>query len=97
MWTGIINDLALYNRTLDQGEIRSIYESTSSDHNRMSNGLIGHWSFDENLDDGTTMNSNNNGTLRTLISSMAFTPDGGLFFSEKNTGRIRIMESWQSS
>ena len=24
-----------------------------------------------------------NGTLRTLISSMAFTPDGGLFFSEK--------------
>lgn len=93
LWTGIIDDLALYNRTLDQHEIRSIYESTSSYHNRSFNGLTSHWSFDETLDDTSASNLGNNGILRNLISSMAFTPDGRLFFSEKNTGQIRIMES----
>jgi glucose/arabinose dehydrogenase len=92
LWTGIIDDLALYNRTLDKEEIRAIYNSPNSYHFSQVNGLISHWSFDETLNDTAGANFGNNGLLRTLIASMAFTPDGRLFFSEKNTGYIRIMD-----
>jgi glucose/arabinose dehydrogenase len=92
LWTGIIDDLALYNRTLDQDDVTRIYESSGSYHDRSVKGLISHWSFDNDLNDTAFSNFGNNGTMRTLVSSMAFTPDGRLFFSEKNTGQIRIME-----
>ncbi len=93
LWSGIIDDLALYNRTLDKEEIRTIYNSPNSYHSSQADGLISHWSFDETLNDTAATNFSNNGLLRTLIASMAFTPDGRLFFSEKNTGHIRIMDN----
>ena len=92
LWTGIIDDMALYNRTLEPEEIRSIYESDKSYHTSKPNGLISHWPFDETLNDTAAGNSANNGVLRTLITSMSFTPDGRLFFAEKNTGAVRIMD-----
>lgn len=92
LWTGTIDDLALYNRTLTQDEIRSIYANENSYHDKSTSGLVSHWSFDVSLDDGAASNLDNDGMLRTLISSMVFTPDGRLFFSEKNTGLIKIME-----
>ena len=93
LWSGTIDDLSLYNRSLNQDEVRSIYESRDSYPGRSPNGLISHWPFDGSLDDVTPTGYNHNGSLRTLISGMIFTPDGRLFFTEKNTGLIRIMEN----
>ncbi|MGC1133524.1 MAG: PQQ-dependent sugar dehydrogenase [Nitrososphaeraceae archaeon] len=92
LWTGIVDDLALFDRALAPGEIERIYESNQSNITESVDGLISRWSFDGNLDDTAPANFGNNATLRTLVSSMAFTPDGRLMFSEKNTGNIRIME-----
>jgi glucose/arabinose dehydrogenase len=92
LWTGIVDDLALFDRALAPSEIERIYESNQSNITESVDGLISHWPFDGNLDDTAPANFGNNATLRTLVSSMAFTPDGRLMFSEKNTGNIRIME-----
>ena len=56
----------------------------------VDDGLIGFWNFDGSQD---FLGNNNDGRLVTLVSSMAFTPDGRLFFSEKNTGNVRIMKN----
>jgi glucose/arabinose dehydrogenase len=56
-----------------------------------SNNLIGHWKFNGNLDDSS--GNNHPGKKRTLISSMIFAPDGRLFFSEKDTGYVRVMKN----
>jgi glucose/arabinose dehydrogenase len=49
--------------------------------------------FDGTLND--TSRYNNDGTEVTLIGGMTFAPDGRLFFTEKNTGKIRIMKDNQ--
>ena len=84
-WGGQIDDLRLYNRTLGSNEISALYHNAS-----IANGLVGHWAFDENLND--TSASNNDATLRMQAVSMAFAPDGRMFFTEKRTGEIRIMK-----
>ncbi len=94
LWTGIIDDVTLYNKSILNNEIGLISSSNVSypAFNNYQNGLVSHWSFDNNLmDSSSTMPSHNDGTLRTLVASMAFSPDGRLFFTEKNTGNIRIM------
>jgi glucose/arabinose dehydrogenase len=90
-WSGIIDDLRLYNKSLSENQIKELFANNYNIDNNNNDGLIGHWSFD-----GTTRdvsNHNNDGRLTTVISSMAFAPDGRLFFSEKNTGNIRIMKN----
>jgi len=87
-WSGIIDDLRLYNRTLSKDEVKNIFITNSTD--TVTKGLVGRWKFDNNLND--TSVSRNNGVLRTSIANMAFTPDGRLFFTEKNTGMVRIMK-----
>jgi glucose/arabinose dehydrogenase len=89
-WSGIIDDLRLYNRTLSENEVKNIFTNNSIDTGPVTQGLVGHWNFDNNLND--TSVSRNDGILRTLISNMVVTPDGRLFFTEKNTGNIRIMK-----
>jgi glucose/arabinose dehydrogenase len=87
-WSGIIDDLRLYNKTLSENEVKNIFINNSA--NTMTKGLVGHWSFNNNLNDTSVYR--NNGILRTSIASMAFTPDGTLFFTEKNTGNVKIMK-----
>jgi glucose/arabinose dehydrogenase len=88
-WSGVLDDLRLYNRTLSDIEIKDIFSHNSTDN--VTDGLVGRWKFDNSLSDGSV--GHNNGKLRTLVSSMVFTPDGRLFFAEKNTGNIRIMKN----
>ncbi len=89
-WTGILDDLRIYNKALDKEEISDIYSNASDTNTR---GLIAHWTFDDQLDD--VSGNGNSGEHSTLLSSMAFTPDGRLFISEKNTGQVRIMKDSQ--
>lgn len=56
-----------------------------------SDGLVGHWPLDHDLSD--VSGNSNNGILTAMVASMAFAPDGRLFFTEKDTGRIMIMKN----
>jgi glucose/arabinose dehydrogenase len=87
-WTGIIDDLRLYRKALSENEVKDIFFNKSSSIS--SNDLIGHWTLDGTLND--ISGYNNQGTAITLIGSMTFAPDGRLFFTEKNTGKIRILK-----
>ena len=89
-WTGILDDLRIYNKALAKEDISDIYSNTSDSNTR---GLIAAWTFDNHLDD--VSGNGNTGLHSTLLSSLAFTPDGRLFISEKNTGQVRIMKDSQ--
>jgi glucose/arabinose dehydrogenase len=89
-WKGSIDDLRLYSKPLELSEVKYVYSKNNSNSDSYISNLIGHWKFDGNLNDSTE--NNNPGKISTLIASMAFAPDGRLFFSEKNTGNIRIMK-----
>ena len=84
-WSGVIDDVRLYNRTLSEGEIRQQLSGSPPD---TSSGMIGYWKFDGDTTDAL---KKHDGTSITLLTSMVFAPDGRLFFDEKNSGEIRIM------
>jgi glucose/arabinose dehydrogenase len=88
-WSGDIDDARFYNRAIGDNEVREIFSSNSSKGDVLD-GLVGRWTFDGDLKDKS--GQNNQGRMFTPMSSMAFAPDGRLFFSEKNTGQIRIMK-----
>ena len=81
--SGIVDDVRLYNRTLSDNELRKVYNMAP-----IPEGMVGHWYLDGNADDAL---GRNGGTTKTLLGGMAFAPDGRLFFTEKNTGEIRVM------
>ena len=81
-WSGAIDDLQFYDRALAPDEITKLYESGTAE------GVVGHWTFDNDTSDAL---GGHDGTSTTLLTSMAFSPDGRLFFSEKNTGEVRVM------
>ena len=82
-WSGIIDELRMYDRTLGEDEINQLFDMAD-----VPFGLIGHWKFEGDTRD---VFQRNDGTTITMLTSMVFTPDGRLFFTEKNTGAIRIM------
>ena len=82
-WSGIIDELRIYDRALADAEIKQLFDISD-----ISLGLIGYWKFDGDIRD---VLQTHNGTTLTMLTSMAFAPDGRLFFTEKNTGAIRIM------
>jgi glucose/arabinose dehydrogenase len=82
-WSGIIDELRMYDRTLGEDEIKQLFDMAD-----VSLGLIGYWKFDGDTKD---VFQRNDGTAITMLTSMVFAPDGRLFFTEKNTGAIRIM------
>jgi glucose/arabinose dehydrogenase len=90
-WAGIIDDLRLYNKALSAHEIRNIALNGTAQSNL--DNLVIHLTFDNNVEDSS--GNNNHGRMFTIIASMAYTPDGRLFFTEKNTGKIRIMKDDQ--
>lgn len=90
---GTIDDLRIYSRVLTDSEIRAIgrgADETFNPYGKYFEGLEGYWTFDGNLDDSI---AENHGVIRTIVASMAFAPDGRLFFTEKNTGKIMIMQN----
>ena len=82
-WSGIIDELRMYDRTLGEDEIKQLFDMAD-----VPLGLIGYWKFDGDTKD---VLQRNEGTAITMLTSMVFAPDGRLFFNEKNTGAIRIM------
>jgi glucose/arabinose dehydrogenase len=82
-WSGVLDDLRMYNRTLTAEEVAQLGRTED-----VSSGLVLHLKFDGNTEDAL---GRNGGTSTTMLGSMAFAPDGRLFFTEKNTGAIRIM------
>lgn len=87
-WAGIIDDLRLYNRTLAEKEVKEIALSNTADSTL--DDLTLHLTFDDNIRDSS--GKNNHGRIFTPIGSMAYTQDDRLFFTEKNTGLIRVMK-----
>lgn len=88
-WTGHMDNLVYYDRVISKSEIQKLSNEVSVDF--ASKNLIGKWEFNGNLLDSS--GNNRHGVERTLISSMAFAPDGRLFFSEKDTGYVKILET----
>ena len=82
-WSGIIDEIRMYDRTLGEDEIKQLFNLSD-----VSYGLIGQWKFEGDTRD---VFERNDGTTITMLTSMVFSPDGRLFFTEKNTGAIRIM------
>ena len=82
-WSGIIDEIRMYDRTLGENEIKQLFNLSD-----VSSGLIGQWKFEGDTKD---VFQRNDGTTITMLTSMVFSPDGRLFFTEKNTGAIRIM------
>jgi|GEM_PF-427625 len=91
-WSGIIDELSLYDRPLSNDEIAGLasLSGPTLGLGESQNKLAAHWTFDKNVND--VSGNGNDGNLSTLLSSMVFAPDGRLFFAEKNTGNIRIMQ-----
>ena len=83
-WSGYVSDLIIFNRSLNEQEILGLHLEVSTDGT-----IVGRWPLDGNLKD--VSNSHNDAFMNIAIASMAFAPDGRLFFTEKNTGKIRIM------
>ena len=82
-WSGIIDDIRMYDRTLGEDEIKQLFDMSD-----VSLGLIGYWKFEGDTKD---VFQRHDGTTVTMLTSMVFASDGRLFFTEKNTGAIRIM------
>ena len=85
-WSGIIDDVRMYNRTLRDDEIKQLFDMSSN----VSSSLIGYWKFDGDTKDAL---KRYDGNSITMLTSMFFSPDGRLFFTEKNSGAIRIMDA----
>jgi parallel beta-helix repeat protein len=91
-WSGIIDEVSLYNSPLSSDEIAELAgrSEVSVAIGGIQDKLAAHWTFDRDVRDAS--GNGNDGSLSTLLSSMVFAPDGRLFFAEKNTGNIRIMQ-----
>ncbi len=90
-WTGNIDDLRYYDKVISTDEINQIFNNPTIISQSSSGSIIGHWKFNNDLKD--ISGNKHDGVEHTLISSMVFAPDGRLFFSEKDTGNIRVMKN----
>jgi len=87
---GAIYGLRIFNGSLTAAEVRSIYNNNTF-RSSQSGDLIGYWPFNGNLSD--VSDNHNDAIQRSQAVSMAFAPDGRMFFTEKRTGEIRILEN----
>ena len=81
----LLTTLRLYDKALTAQEIKTISDVNIYNDNTVSDGLVGYWKLNGNLNDDSKYH--NHGKMFTPLSSMVFTPDGKMFFSEKNTGK----------
>ena len=84
-----IDEIRYYNHAFSPEELVSITSTT--DAGSLNQGLVGYWKFDGDIKDYAGFD--NNGFYNTLLSNMVFTPDGRLFYTEKNSGKIRILDT----
>jgi len=86
--SAVIDEIRYYNYALDNNLIKNI--GSDQDISK-SNSLVGYWKFDDDIKDYSGLS--NDAFYNTLIASMTFTPDGRLFFTEKNTGIIGVIQN----
>jgi len=84
--TASIDEIHLYDSVIPDESAKA-----ASEDSYQSEKLVGLWKFDGDLEDKSEFG--NDAFYNTLISSMAFAPDGRLYYSEKNSGNIRILDS----
>jgi len=94
-FSGIVDDVRIYNRAIASDQIKQLYldsgkKATNSDISPINKNLTGHWTFDNTLNDLSS--TKNTGQMFTLIASMVSSPDGRIFISEKNTGKVLILK-----
>lgn len=82
-----LDELRYYDYPIPDYRIANI----DSNQQAVDAGLIGYWKFDGDMEDSS--GKNNDAFYNTLVSSMIFSPDGRLFYAEKNSGNIRIVLS----
>jgi glucose/arabinose dehydrogenase len=85
-WSGYLDDLRIYSMPLSSGMVKEIFDGSTA----VTEGLVGYWPFDGSLSD--VSENKNNAIVVGPLASMSFTPDGRLFFTERNTGKVRVME-----
>ena len=86
--SAIIDEIRYYNYTLDNESINNI---KSIPNGFKGNSLIGYWKFDGDVKDYSGFS--NDAFYNTLIASMAFAPDGRLFYTEKDSGIVRVIQN----
>lgn len=87
--TGLsIDELQIYRAAATASEISARWNSSQPLVDSIS--LAGYWKFDNDLRNSI---DDSNGTIATLIAGMASAPDGRIFFTEKNTGDIRVLQN----
>ena len=78
-WSGVIDDLRYYNRTIDKNEVKEIFVNDSL--GTVSHGLVGHWTFENTLND---MSGNkHNGNLLSMILTWHLHLTEGYFSTRK--------------
>lgn len=87
--TGLtIDELQIYGKGAPAYQIAARWNSSQPLLNQVP--LTGYWKFDNNLVNQVRGDS---GSIATLVGGMAAAPDGRVFFTEKNTGEIRILQN----
>lgn len=84
--TASIDEIRLYDSVIPDELAKTVSKDSFQ-----SGKLVGLWKFDSDLKDKSEFG--NDAFYNTLISSMAFASDGKLFYSEKNSGNIRILDN----
>ena len=90
-WSGILDDFRIYNNSLSSEEVNYVYSRIQN--TTISHELVSYFPFDYGLEDHSIYR--NDGALLTIIGGMAISPDGRLFFTQKDTGQIRVMKNSQ--
>lgn len=97
-WSGVIGRVMIFNNSLsaqDVGIISKVPISSNSETFKqkiVDGSLVGYWPLNGNINDISGQGHNADG-IATLLSSMAFSPDGRLFVTVKDTGLIGIMKN----
>jgi glucose/arabinose dehydrogenase len=75
---------------LTAAEVKSLYDSHDASLDSLTRDTVGRWTFDGNVNDSSPYHRTTE--FFTPTAGMVFSPDGRLFFTEKNTGNIRIID-----
>jgi len=89
-WGGSLDDLAIFDKALSDAEVKTLYDSHDNSIESLERNTLGHWTFDGNMNDSSRYHRITE--FFTPTAGMVFAPDGRLFFTEKNTGNIRIID-----
>jgi len=83
-----IDEIRYYDYAIPDDQIKNIH---SVNEGLVDRSPVGYWKFDGDLKDYSGLG--NDAFYKTMIASMTFSSDGRLFYTEKNSGNIRVILS----